>query len=173
VFLTIIGRVSDIFGRRHVFIGGAVLGMIGSIVCATAQSIPSFIGGMTIIGIAASTQVSYFYVMGELVPMKYRPAGNGVVYVSQVPGSGFAPLVVAAFINYHPKVNWRGPYYLLIGINALALILWVLFYHPPTFQMKHRNQKVLKFVKDFDYVGTILYTGGLVCSGNAEKLHRL
>jgi MFS family permease len=65
--LTIIGRVSDIFGRRWVFIGGATLGVIGSIVCATAQNINSLIGGTTIISVGAATQLSYYYVMGELV----------------------------------------------------------------------------------------------------------
>jgi MFS family permease len=69
VTLTIIGRVSDIFGRRWVFIGGAAMGVIGSIVCATAQNINSLIGGTTIISIGAATQLSYYYVMGELVLM--------------------------------------------------------------------------------------------------------
>ncbi|CRK13284.1 hypothetical protein BN1723_017335, partial [Verticillium longisporum] len=66
VTLTIIGRVSDIFGRRYMFVGGAALGVIGSIVCAVAPDVPTLIGGMTIIGVAAATQLSYFYVMGEL-----------------------------------------------------------------------------------------------------------
>lgn len=43
------------------------------------------IGGMTIIGIAAATQLSYYYVMGELVPMKYRLAGNAVCYALLIP----------------------------------------------------------------------------------------
>jgi MFS family permease len=81
VSLTIIGRITDIFGRRWVFIGGAFLGLLGSIVGATAQSVGALIGGGTLIGLAASTQLSYYYIMGELVPMKYRFIGNGAMVI--------------------------------------------------------------------------------------------
>jgi MFS family permease len=157
-----VGRISDIFGRRWIFIGGAALGVIGSIVSATAQSISTLIGGMTLIGISASTQLSYYYVMGELVPMRYRLAGNSFVYIFQLPGTGVAPVIANCFILYHPSVGWRGCYYILIAVNTLALICWVLFYHPPTFHMKHGNDRMIKYIKEFDYVGTVLYTGGLV-----------
>lgn len=163
VTLTIIGRVSDIFGRRWVFVGGAALGVIGSIIAATAQSVNTLIGATTILGIAAATQLSYFYVMGELVPMKYRLAGNAFCYLFCIPGSGVAPLVSNAFIVYQPKVGWRGCYYVLIGIELASFLCWFFFYHPPTFRMKHGQQaSVIDYVKKFDYVGTSLYTGGLL-----------
>ncbi|CAH0030520.1 unnamed protein product [Clonostachys rhizophaga] len=163
VTLTIIGRVTDIFGRRWVFVGGAGLGIIGSIVCATAQSINALIGGTTIVGIAAATQLSYYYVMGELVPMKYRLAGNAACYIFTIPGSGIAPVISHAFLQNHPGVGWRGCYYVLLGINVASFLCWFFFYHPPTFKMKHgENASLLKFIKDFDYIGTTLYTGGLL-----------
>jgi MFS family permease len=144
-----------------VFIGGAVCGTVGSIICATAQSIPTFIGGMVIIGVGAATQLSYYYVMGELVPMKYRLHGNAFCYLFAIP-AGFGPAVSRAFIDYSPNVGWRGPYYVLIAINALALACWVIFYHPPTFQEKHRGESKSEYAKNFDYMGTVLYTGGAV-----------
>ncbi|OAA60363.1 Fungal trichothecene efflux pump [Niveomyces insectorum RCEF 264] len=161
VFLTIIGRVSDIFGRRWVFIGGAAFGLVGSIVAATAQNVGALIAGSTIIGIGASAQLSYYYVMGEIVPMEYRFAGNGFLYFFCIPGSGVAPVIGQAFIT-HYSVSWRGVYYILIGVNGLGLLCWVLFYHPPTFEMKHRNASKMEFVKHFDYIGTVLYLGGLL-----------
>ncbi|KAF0320388.1 fungal trichothecene efflux pump [Colletotrichum asianum] len=163
VCLTIIGRVTDIFGRRPVFIAGAALGVIGSIVAATATSVNMFIGGTTIIGIAASTQLSFYYVVGELVPMKYRLAANAVCYVFCIPGSGFAPVIAQAFVQYHPHIGWRGCYYILIAINAASLACWVLFYHPPTFKMKHgAHARIWSYVRAFDYPGALLYTGGLL-----------
>ncbi|KAH3918753.1 hypothetical protein HBH56_024320 [Parastagonospora nodorum] len=163
VTLTIIGRISDIFGRRWVFVTGSMLGVLGAIICATAQSIPALIVGTTIMGIAAATQLSYFYVMGELVPMKYRLAGNAFCYLFCIPGSGVAPVISTSFIEYWPGVGWRGCYYVLIGIQASSCACWILFYHPPTFSMKHgRDASVLRYIKDFDYTGTALYTGGLL-----------
>lgn len=51
---------------------GSVLALIGNIVAATAQSIPALIGATTMIGLAASTQLSFSFVSNDLVPMKYR-----------------------------------------------------------------------------------------------------
>ena len=161
VTLTIIGRVTDIFGRRWVFTGGTFLGIIGSVVCATAQNVNTLIGGMTIIGISAATQLSYYYVMGELVPMKYRFLGNAYVYMWQLPSSAFAPAVSNAFIQY-TRAGWRGAFYVLIGVNGVSFLCWFFFYHPPTFQMKHQNERMVKYLREFDYAGTVLYTGGLL-----------
>lgn len=162
VCITIVGRISDIFGRRWIFIGGTAFGLIGSIIGATAKDINTLIGATAIIGIGASTQLSYYYVLGELVPMQYRFLANSVVYIMEIPCIAVAPVISNSFLIYHPSVGWKGNYYLLIALNAVALICWVLFYHPPTFHMKHENESVWKYIKNFDYVGTVLYTGGLV-----------
>jgi hypothetical protein len=154
--------VSDIFGRRWIFVGGAALGVLGNIICAAAQNIPTLIGGTTIIGVAAATQLSYYYVMGELVPMKYRLAGNAFCYIFTIPGSGLSPVIAHALLEYSPAVRWRGCYIILVCVNFASLLCWFFFYHPPTFHMKHGNQSVLKYVREFDYVGTVLYTGGLL-----------
>lgn len=161
--ITIVGRVSDIFGRRIILIGTAALGVIGSIIGATAKNISTLTGATAIIGIAASTQLSYYYILGELVPMKHRFLANSVVYLMEIPCIALAPVISNSFLIHHPSVGWRGNYYLLIALNSLALICLVLFYHPPTFHMKHQNESVWKYIKNFDYVGTVLYTGGLVC----------
>tara|TARA_R110002003_G_scaffold70_5_gene6334 strand:+ start:9423 stop:10406 length:984 start_codon:yes stop_codon:yes gene_type:complete len=125
--------------------------------------VTTLIVGTTIMGIAAATQLSYFYVMGELVPMKYRLAGNAFCYIFCIPGSGIAPVISTSFIRYHPNVGWRGCYYVLICIQLSSFLCWFFFYHPPTFRMKHgQNASVLQYVKNFDYVGTALYTGGLL-----------
>jgi len=161
IFLTLIGRISDIFGRRWVFAGGSILGCIGSIICVCATNIPMLIGGTTVIGIGAATQVSFPIVMGELLPMKYRFYGNALIFVFCIPGSGFGPVVAQAFVEY-TSVGWRGIYYLLIALNGSAAALWIAFYHPPTFEMKHKSERVMDYVKTFDYIGTLLYTAGLL-----------
>ncbi|CAK7211017.1 hypothetical protein SCUCBS95973_000987 [Sporothrix curviconia] len=149
VTLTIIGRASDIFGRRWMFTGGSLLGVIGAIVCATAHNVNTLIGGMTIIGIAAATHLSYYYVMGELVPMKYRFTGNAYVYLWQFPSSAFAPVVSNSFIQ-HTSTGWRGLFYVLIAVNSASFLCWFFFYHPPTFHMKHQNERMVKYLKQFD-----------------------
>lgn len=50
MFVTIGGRLSDIFGRRYFFIAGACLLIVGSIVSATGKSINQMIAGGAIFG---------------------------------------------------------------------------------------------------------------------------
>jgi MFS family permease len=57
VFL--VGRITDIFGRRWFFIIGCAVATLGSIVCATAPNVPALIAGETLIGIGGSVQLSY------------------------------------------------------------------------------------------------------------------
>lgn len=161
VGLTVAGRLGDLFGRRYVFITGAVLGVIGSIVSALANSVTVLIVGMLFIGLAASTQVSYFYVIAELTPNKYRFIGNAVGYIFAIPGGAFAPALAHSAI-LHTSAGWRTLYWILLGLNVAALVCWVVFYRPPTFAMKHMHARRRDYVRHFDYVGCVLFVGGLV-----------
>ena len=57
--LIIVGRLTDIFGRRWFSIIGNAIATLGSIVCATAPSIPALIAGETFVGVGTSVQLSY------------------------------------------------------------------------------------------------------------------
>lgn len=122
VGLTLVGRLSDIFGRRWFFICGTTLGLIGCIVCATAQNVPALIGGEVLVGLAAASGVSYPFVLGELVPMKWRFAANNLAFSFQLPTSCFGPAVAYSFI-LHTSAGWRWCYYYLIIWYACALAL--------------------------------------------------
>jgi hypothetical protein len=53
IFITIAGRMSDIFGRRWFFISGAFILTIGSILGATAQSIDQMIATGVLFGVGS------------------------------------------------------------------------------------------------------------------------
>jgi MFS family permease len=54
VGLLLFGRLTDLFGRRWFFISASLFGLVGSVVCATAQNIPTVIGGEVLIGLGAT-----------------------------------------------------------------------------------------------------------------------
>ncbi|KAB5530376.1 fungal trichothecene efflux pump [Coniochaeta sp. 2T2.1] len=119
------------------------------------------IGGITIVGVAASTQLSFSFLLGELVPMKWRFLGNAYLYVYAIPFSGLAP-VIAQSLASRGQSGWRWCFYIMIIINALSLVSYIVFYHPPTFDMINKRQSRKAMIKNFDYVGTVLFTGGMV-----------
>jgi hypothetical protein len=59
-------------GRRYFVIGGNVLGLIGAIMSATAKNINTLIGASVFIGFQGAVGLSYFMLVGELVPIKDR-----------------------------------------------------------------------------------------------------
>jgi MFS family permease len=44
----LVGRVSDLFGRRWFFVGGSAMALLGCIISAVATSVPMLIGGIVI-----------------------------------------------------------------------------------------------------------------------------
>lgn len=157
---TLVGRLSDLAGRRYFVIAGNALGVTGSIVSATAKSIPVLIGGNVLLGLAACVQTSVPFILGELVPMKYRFLTTGLMYWWGVPATVFGPAVSYALIS-HTTAGWRWIYYLLIISNTVATVCWVIFYHPPTFIMITRKSRT-QMLKDVDWAGFVTFTGGLL-----------
>ncbi|KAF2731337.1 MFS general substrate transporter [Polyplosphaeria fusca] len=161
VGLLLVGRLSDLFGRRWFFIGGNALATIGCIVAAVAPNIPALIAGETLIGLGAASQLSYAFAVSELVPTTYRFIAQAWVFAWAIPSSGFAPAIAYAFV-FESSVGWRGIFYLLTALNAATTVVWFLFYKPPTFEMKHGQGRKRQFLVNFDYIGTLLFTMGLI-----------
>lgn len=50
----------------------------------------------------------------------------------------------------------------MIILNAISGLLFALFYFPPTFHMKFENRTKMQQLRDFDFIGTILFLAGFV-----------
>lgn len=160
VALPFVGRLSDIFGRRWFMVSGSVLGVIGAVVCARAQDIPTLIGGQVFLSLASATQFSFSFTLAEIVPTKYRYLSAIGLYIVAIPGGMLGALVSAAITA--TGAGWRGIYYTLIGFEVFSVFLWAFFYYPPTFHEKHGRDSIWKWIRNFDYIGSFLYTSGLV-----------
>ncbi|KZF22336.1 siderophore iron transporter [Xylona heveae TC161] len=162
VLLMLVGRLGDIFGRRYFLIGGQCFGVIGGIVCATAQNVPTVIGGTVLVGVAGAVQLTFSFVIAELVPNKYRAYVDAGLFACTIPfaamGPAFARLLVT---NTH--LSWRAMYVLNIVCCSVSAILYAIFYHPPNYQQINGSTSRLAELKKFDWIGLVLYTGGLVC----------
>ncbi|KAF2808981.1 MFS general substrate transporter [Mytilinidion resinicola] len=99
VGLLLVGRLSDIFGRRWFFIGGTMLGLIGAIIASTAKTIPVLIGGQTLVGLSACTGYSYSFISGEIVPVRHRFIANAIIFIFSMPTAGFGAAISTSFIT--------------------------------------------------------------------------
>ncbi|CAK7238489.1 hypothetical protein SEUCBS140593_010740 [Sporothrix eucalyptigena] len=106
VGLLIVGRLGDIIGRRYFLVGGQVFGVIGSAICGKATSINMLIAGSTIYGIASTTQLTFPYVIQELVPNKHRGIAQAIVIAGVLPFAGFGTIIARELIQYS-RLGWR------------------------------------------------------------------
>jgi MFS family permease len=156
----LVGRLSDIFGRRWFFIIGNLFSVIGSIISATASYPDTIIGGELLGGLAGAVQISFTVAISELVPNKHRPIWIICIFFSSFQIASFGP-VIAQSLVIGTAAGWRWSFYLNIIVGGLAVILFYFFYHPPTFHLLHRNRSRMEQMKRLDYVGLVLFTGGL------------
>ncbi|KAK1976425.1 fungal trichothecene efflux pump [Colletotrichum cereale] len=166
VMLTMTGRLSDMFGRRYFQIAGTTLALAGCIMAANANTINILIGANVLVGLGSATQVSFPYLISELVPMNFRYFASSYIYALLIPVAGVAPVVATSLVANAPG-GWRSCYYILIAINILALVCWVVFYHPPSWDDlaakefgQARDKKSM--LRDIDYGGLFLLSSGLL-----------
>lgn len=175
----LVGRLSDIFGRKWMVMGTSLLGLLGCIVGGTANNINTLVGANLMNGIGAAGQLSFGIVLGELVPNKHRGPIVTLVFASSLPFAGefgtcslkdtvanwlpvFGPIIARTFIA-NTAAGWRWSYYLGIIINGITLILYQCFYFPPTYDQLHVSGKTkLQQFKELDFVGILLFIAGTV-----------
>lgn len=116
VGFTLVGRLSDLFGRRYFFAGCSGIATIGCIIGCTANDINQLIGASVLLGFGAAGQISFNYVLGELVPVRHRYAANGVIFLCTFPFAGLGPYIARLLIVDSPG-GWRGIYYVTLGLG--------------------------------------------------------
>ncbi|KAF2473138.1 trichothecene efflux pump [Lindgomyces ingoldianus] len=158
----LVGRLSDIFGRKWMVMGTSILGLLGCIVGGTAKSINTLIGANLMNGIAAAGQLSFGIVLGELVPNKHRGPIVTLVFLSSLPFAVFGPIIARLFI-LHTAAGWRWSYYLGIILSGITIILYQFLYHPPTYDQLHVHGKTRwEQFKELDFVGIFLFVAGII-----------
>ncbi|KAI0409938.1 fungal trichothecene efflux pump [Xylaria palmicola] len=157
---TILGRLSDLFGRRWFFIIGNLVALVGIIVCSTAKNVNTLIVGSTIYGIGETVQLSFNVAIGELVPNKYRPAVLSFIFATSAPIAGIGSVISRA-IYENPRLGWRWTYHINTIVVAVAVVLLFFFYHPPTFDLLHERKTKRQILQQLDYVGSFLWIAGL------------
>ncbi|OJJ54342.1 hypothetical protein ASPSYDRAFT_94096 [Aspergillus sydowii CBS 593.65] len=162
VVVTVGGRLSDIFGRRWFLISGAVFGAIGAVVGATGQTIPQMIGAGVLMGVGGGFGEMIFASVQEIVPNERRLFILGCVEISNIPAM-LSPMIGYAFIT-HAKLGWRVCYWWMFAFEAFTAIALFLFYKPPSFETKHRDDGKTRrqLVAALDYIGVLLFLAACI-----------
>lgn len=154
-------RLSDILGRRYFLIGGQLVGLIGSVICAKGNSVNVVICGSALQGIGGASALLYPIIVHELVPNKYRHWAHAAITLSVLPSLGFGPAIARTMVA-QTSVGWRGVYWLNVAVSGLSVLLYFACYFPPNFHMINSELTKWQEVKTMDYGGLFLYFAGLI-----------
>jgi EmrB/QacA subfamily drug resistance transporter len=151
VMVPIYGKLSDILGRKPIFLFGLVVFLIGSGLSGAAQSMNQLIGfrGVQGLGAAALLPIA-IAVVGDLFTPRERARWQG--FTGAV--FGVASLVgptVGGWITEH--LSWRWIFYVNIPLGIIALL--TLIFLMPTLRRDTKNVQI-------DYIGAALLVAGTV-----------
>lgn len=166
VVMPFVGRLSDIVGRRKVFMAAYVLFMAGSIWVPFADSLNSFIVGrvLTAVGGGAMVPVA-MAVIGDVYTREKRATALGTLGAVDTAGWVWGPLYGAFLIRF---LSWQWQFYLNIPLSLIGMALtWWALADLPEPQKKER----------IDWLGTAVLTIslltlniGLLASGDVQTV---
>ena len=152
VTVPIVGKLSDLYGRRGFYIGGLAIFMIGSIVAGFAPSFGVLILGRAIQGFGMGTLMPLSQtIIGDIIPARQRGKYQGIM--GSVFGlSSVAGPIAGGWITDH--WGWRALFFVSLPVGLVALFFIARFLHLP---FQRREAKI-------DVAGIVLLTIGLTTS---------
>jgi EmrB/QacA subfamily drug resistance transporter len=114
------GRIADLAGRRRVFLGGLVVFMAGSALCAAAPGLGFLIAARVLqsVGAAAMVPTSLALLLPEF-PAERRATAVGLWAASAGVASAAGPVLGGLVVDWE---GWRAVFLLNLPIGAVALI---------------------------------------------------
>ncbi|RKO88996.1 major facilitator superfamily, partial [Blyttiomyces helicus] len=155
---TLLGKLTDIFGRQTMFNSTLVVFFLGTLWCALAQSMPSLIVARLLQGIGAAGRqtVGLIIVLDTTTPTT-RGMWLGMFNMSLSLGLAIGPYI-GAVLSVH--ATWRWTYWVTLMLNGVTFAIAVLFMRFPP-----QKGAIMDKLRSVDYVGSVLVVAaaGLIC----------
>lgn len=144
VTVPIYGKLSDIFGRKRVFMAGIVVFLSGSILCGFAWSMPSLVAFRFLQGFGAgAVQPLAITLVGDLYTLEERGRTQG--YIASVWGlsSIIGPLAGALIVQY---LQWSWIFWMHVPFGLICIFLVSRYLH----------ENIVAKARSIDYTGAVL-----------------
>ena len=151
VGMPLIGRISDIWGHRRLYLLSVLAFTVGSVAVALTQSLNWMIAARVFQAIGAGALVPIsIAIVGDLFPRGRRALPLGIVGASAEAGGVIGPLWGGIIIRY---LDWRWVFWINIPLAILTVALILLLLRPSP-----------RFPASVDAVGGALVAAALTCT---------
>ncbi|HEY2603686.1 MAG TPA: MDR family MFS transporter [Thermoleophilaceae bacterium] len=150
VTVPLYGKLSDLYGRRRLFLIAITIFLVGSALCGAAQSMGQLIAFRALQGIGAGGLIPLSQAaIADLFPPRERGRYQG--YISGMWGIAAVagPLLGGTLADH---ASWRWIFYINLPLGLLALFVVARTMHSQTQIREHR----------IDYVGAALLSGAII-----------
>jgi EmrB/QacA subfamily drug resistance transporter len=141
VTVPVIGKLSDIYGRRSFYIAGIAVFMVGSILAGAAPGFWWLVAARAVQGFGMGTIMPLSQtIIGDIISARER--GKYIGYIGAVFGvASIAGPLVGGWIT--DNFSWRWLFYVNLPFGVVALAFIVVYLHVPHAPRRHK----------LDYVG--------------------
>jgi EmrB/QacA subfamily drug resistance transporter len=150
--LPIYGKLSDMYGRKPIYMVSVALFLGGSALCGVAQTMTQLILARAIQGLGAGALgLMAFTISGDIFTLEQRAKVQGVFSGVWGVSSIIGPLIGGWIVDH---TSWRWVFYINLPFGLLAaLILWLALEERVTARSNHQ----------IDYAGAALLSAGSIC----------
>jgi EmrB/QacA subfamily drug resistance transporter len=149
-FLLPLGRLSDIIGRKKMFISGIISFSLFTLLCGLATFLPGLIVIRSLQGVASAMIFSTsLAILTSVYPVQKRGQALGVTAAATYIGLSLGP-VLGGFMNH--QLGWRSIFFFTAGLGLFVagLALWRL-----------KGEWANAAGEPFDWKGSISYVAGI------------
>jgi len=150
VSVPVVGKLSDLYGRRWFYLGGLAIFLLGSVLAGMAQGFWFLVFARAVQGLGMGTLMPLSQtIIGDIIPPRQRGKYQGIMGAVFGVTSIAGPLI-GGLVTDH--LGWRWLFYLTLPIGVAAFVFILKFLHLETSEQHGR----------VDIAGILTLTPGLV-----------
>ncbi|KAL4998869.1 major facilitator superfamily domain-containing protein [Aspergillus recurvatus] len=155
MFTVLYGRLSDIFGRKVIYLSTLVLLCISDILCGVSVNPEMFYVFRALAGVAGGGVTSLtMIIVSDIVTLQQRGKYQGILGAAMGLGNIIGPFVGAAFIT---RSTWRGFFWLIAPLAAVSALVGY-FLIPNS----HKKDSFSNSVRRIDFLGTLTSSAAVI-----------